>query len=121
MTRYFASTAAAALAALMLLFALPAAAKSSWQKPVVQACALAPSADCNVEVACPANMPFVAAGAGGIPAADPADHAVAMTMNLPIAKDKWRVRWRNLSTAASAKIKVAVRVKCSDDAAEAGW
>ncbi len=96
-------------------------AKSAWQKPTVQECTLAPSGDCNVEVACPADLPFVAAGGGGMPAASPASHAVAMTMNLPIAKDKWRVRWRNMSATDEATIKVAVRVKCSDDAAEAGW
>ena len=100
---------------------LTAQAKSAWQKPAVQECDLAPAGDCNVEVACPPEMPFVSSGAGGMPAAEPADHAVAMTMNLPIAKDKWRVRWRNMSAAANAKVKVAVRIKCSDDAAEAGW
>jgi hypothetical protein len=99
----------------------PAAAGSAWQKPAVQECSLGPAEECNVEVACPADMPYVAAGGGGMPKAAPADHAVAMTMNLPIAKDKWRVRWRNLAREGNAEIKVAVRVKCSDNAAEAGW
>ncbi len=98
-----------------------AAAGSAWQKPSVMKCSLGPAEECNVEVACPAEMPFVSTGGGGMPGASPADHAVAMTMNLPIAQDKWRVRWRNLSSSASADIKVAVRIKCSDNAAEAGW
>lgn len=95
-------------------------AKSAWQKPVVRDCALAPSGECNLEAGCPADMPFVVTGGGGMPAAEPADHAVAMTMNLPISEQTWRVRWRNMSSSAAAKVKVAVRVRCSDDAAEAG-
>ena len=44
-----------------------------------------------------------------------------MAMNLPIKKDAWRVRWRNLSFNKSAKAKALVRIKCPDTAAEAGW
>ncbi|MDX1711541.1 MAG: hypothetical protein R3316_10455 [Rhodovibrionaceae bacterium] len=98
-----------------------ARAESAWQAPLVKDCELAPSGECNVEATCPADMPFAAAGGGGMPAAAPDDHAVAMTMNLPVAKDTWRVRWRNLSKTDPAKVKVAVRVKCSDSPAEAGW
>jgi len=101
--------------------ATDAAAESAWQKPAVQECTLPPNGECNVEVTCPADKPFVAAGGGGMPAAEPPNHAVAMTMNLPISENAWRVRWRNLSSDMAAKIKVAVRAKCSDDKAEAGW
>jgi len=66
-------------------------------------------------------MPYVVGGGGGMPAADPANHSVAMTMNLPVSENTWRVRWKNLSPAEHAAVKVAVRVKCSNDAAEAGW
>ncbi len=107
--------------ALIVLAPLAADANSAWQKPTAQQCDLAPGAECNLEVSCPAEMPYVAAGGGGMPAAEPANHSVAMTMNLPISKQTWRVRWKNLASDGSAKVKVAVRVKCSDNAAEAGW
>lgn len=96
-------------------------ASSKWQKPTLTDCELGPGQVCNVEVACPAEAPFVAAGGGGFPKAEPKDNSVAMTMNLPISNGQWRVRWRNLSGTQSAKIKTAVRVKCSDRAEEAGW
>lgn len=98
-----------------------ALAKSQWQKPVVMECVLAPSGDCNVEAECPAEAPFVVAGGGGMPKAMPENHAVGMTMNLPISNNKWRVRWRNMSAGDEASIKVAVRIKCSDSESEAGW
>jgi hypothetical protein len=113
--------ALAALAVSTGAGASAAVAKSAWQDPVVKSCVLAPSADCNVEAQCPANMPYVVSGGGGMPSAEPTDHAVAMTMNLPVAQDTWRVRWRNLSGDEAAKVKVAVRIRCSDTAAEAGW
>lgn len=109
------------LTGMALLSHHPAAAISAWQKPTALQCDMAPGADCNLEVSCPADMPFVTTGGGGIPAIEPADHSVAMTMNLPIKEDTWRVRWRNLSSDQTAKAKVVVRVKCSDNAAEAGW
>ena len=87
----------------------------------MEQCTLAPGADCNVEATCPAEMPYVVAGGGGIPAIEPADHRVAMTMNLPVTQGSWRVRWRNLSDEQAVTGKFAVRVKCSDTAAEAGW
>lgn len=96
-------------------------AKSAWQKPTVVECNMGPGADCNVEVSCPADMPYLVVGGGGIPKIEPAGHSIAMTMNLPIKKDTWRVRWRNLSADQTATGKFAVRVKCSDTAAEAGW
>ncbi|MCP4328351.1 MAG: hypothetical protein GY791_07940 [Alphaproteobacteria bacterium] len=111
----FAAAAATGLAT------TPAVAATAWQPPTVQECAQAPSGDCNVEVACPEAMPFVVQGAGGMPAAEPPNHAVAMTMNLPISQNAWRIRWRNMSMLGGATVKVAVRVKCSDDAGEAGW
>jgi len=48
----------------------------------------------------------------GMPAAEPANHAVAITMSLPVSDDTWRVRWKNLSPTDAAKVKVAVRVLC---------
>lgn len=96
-----------------------AIASSSWQPPVVQECEMSPGSDCNVEAACPADMPFIVTGGGGIPMA-PEDHSVAMTMNLPVSNGTWRVRWRNVGSGDAA-IKVAVRIKCASEAAEAGW
>lgn len=101
--------------------AAPASAATAWQKPTVQECTLGPGAECNVEATCPAAMPYVAAGGGGIPKIAPADNQVAMTMNLPVKEGTWRVRWRNLSADQTVTGKFAVRIKCSDSAAEAGW
>jgi len=109
------------VAAIMALAGSPALAKSVWQKPIVLQCEMAPGADCNLEASCPADMPFVATGGGGMPKIEPEDHSIAMTMNLPIKKGTWRVRWRNLSSDKAAKAKAVVRIKCSDSAAEAGW
>jgi hypothetical protein len=99
----------------------PALAETKWQAPTAQECSLAPGADCNIEAECPADMPYVTAGGGGMPMAEPADHAIAMTMNLPVGEGKWRVRWRNLHPSAEAKMKGAVRIQCSSDKAAAGW
>jgi len=120
MNRYFGATLLG-LACAALLSTPPALAKSAWQKPAAQQCDMAPGADCNLEVSCPSDMPYVATSGGGIPAIEPADHSVAMTMNLPIKQGTWRVRWRNMSSDQSVKAKMVVRVKCSDTAAEAGW
>jgi hypothetical protein len=109
------------LTILVALTPVTADAKSTWQKPQVEQCELAPGGECNLEVSCPSEMPYVVGGGGGMPAADPANHSVAMTMNLPINENTWRVRWKNLASVEVAKVKVAVRVKCSDDAGEAGW
>ena len=118
LTRYL--TAFAILGAIAIPVGA-AFAKSAWQKPTVVECKLEPGADCNVEVSCPADMPYLMVGGGGIRKIEPAGHTVAMTMNLPIKKNTWRVRWRNLSADKAAAGKFAVRVKCSDSAAEAGW
>ncbi|PKQ12522.1 MAG: hypothetical protein CVT70_09260 [Alphaproteobacteria bacterium HGW-Alphaproteobacteria-1] len=99
----------------------PALAETKWQAPMVQECILAPGAECNVEAECPADMPYVSAGGGGMPMAEPADHAIAMTMNLPVTESKWRVRWRNLHPTAEAQMKGAVRIQCGSDKAAAGW
>ncbi len=99
----------------------PAQAQSQWQPPTALECTLGPGADCNIEAECPADAPYVVAGGGGLPKADPADHTVAMTMNLPISENKWRVRWRNMSGTDEAAIKGVVRIKCSPSKAEAGW
>lgn len=109
------------LSTLVVLTPITANAESVWQKPQVEQCDLGPGGECNLEVTCPSDMPYVVGGGGGMPAADPANHSVAMTMNLPVSENTWRVRWKNLSPAEGAAVKVAVRVKCSNDAAEAGW
>jgi len=96
-----------------LLLATPALAGQAWQKPVVKECSLEPGAQCNVEVTCPKTHPVVVSGGGGMPKSAPPSNQVAMTMNLPIASDKWRVRWKNMSTTDSATAKVAVKVLCA--------
>ncbi len=101
------------IASIGLFFAGPALAAQVWQKPVVKECGLEPGAQCNVEVTCPASHPVVISGGGGMPKATPPENQVAMTMNLPIASDKWRVRWKNMSSTDSASVKVAVKVLCS--------
>ncbi len=96
-----------------LLFSTPAFAGQAWQKPVVKECALKPGAQCNVEVTCPKTHPIAVSGGGGMPKSAPPSNQVAMTMNLPIASDKWRVRWKNMSATDSATAKVAVKVLCA--------
>ncbi len=96
-----------------LTFISPAQAEQIWQKPVVKECSLEPGAQCNVEVACPASHPVAVSGGGGMPKATPPENQVAMTMNLPIASNKWRVRWKNMSAENSASVKVAVKVLCA--------
>lgn len=110
-----------ATCACLMLPALPASADAQWQPPTALECTLAPGADCNVEAECPADAPYVVAGGGGMPKAEPSDHSVAMTMNLPVSENKWRVRWRNLSRDDEASIKGVVRVKCTASKSEAGW
>jgi len=105
----------------LVLMPLHANAKSSWQEPTVKICNLGPSVDCNIEAKCPADMPYIVTGAGGLPMTDPSNHSLAMTMNSPTRKDTWRVRWRNLSSDQTVKVKALVRIKCSDSATEAGW
>lgn len=106
-----------------LLLALPATAVAAgrWSPPFAQTCALGPGDECNVEVTCPAERPWIVAGGGGMPKASRADHSVAMTMNLPISEHSWRVRWRNMPGGEPVEVTVAVRVRCSDDREEAGW
>ena len=84
-----------------------------WQKPVVKNCELKAGEQCNVEAVCPNSHPIAISGGGGMPKAMPANNQVAMTMNLPVASNTWRVRWKNLSTTESAKIKVVVKVLCT--------
>ncbi len=96
-----------------IALATPVMAQQVWQKPVVKECGLKPGAICNVEVTCPQSHPVVISGGGGMPKATPPGNQVAMTMNLPIASDKWRVRWKNMSAADSADVKVAVKVLCA--------
>jgi len=84
-----------------------------WQKPVVKKCELSPGAQCNVEAICPKSHPIAISGGGGMPKAMPENNQVAMTMNLPVSLDTWRVRWKNLSNTNNAKIKVAVKVLCT--------
>lgn len=97
----------------VLFSAASVSAEQTWQKPTVQECDLAPGAQCNVEVTCPDSHPQVLSGGGGMPKAVPENNQVAMTMNLPIAANKWRVRWKNMSATDSATVKVAVKVLCA--------
>lgn len=105
------------------MLALPGAvlAASQWSKPQPQTCSLGPGEECNVEVTCPAERPYVVAGGGGMPKASRPDHGVAMTMNLPVSENTWRVRWKNMPGGEPVEVTVAVRVKCSDSREEAGW
>ena len=64
-------------------------------------------------------MPYVVAGGGGMPKAEPANHAVAMTMNVAISESAWRVRWQNLGSGDVTNVKVKIRAKCSND--ESVW
>ena len=100
-------------ATVALTFMSPAQAEQVWQKPVVKECGLEPGAQCNVEVSCPASHPVAVSGGGGMPKSSPPENQVAMTMNLPIASGKWRVRWKNMSAKDSASVKVAVKVLCA--------
>ncbi len=110
-----------ALAILVGMTPYKVKAESAWQKPEVKQCDMGPGDECNLEVTCPADKPYVSSGGGGMPSAEPKVNSVGITMNLPVSENTWRVRWKNLSPDQSAQAKVAVRVKCSDDAAEAGW
>ncbi|GAB4282531.1 MAG: hypothetical protein Kow0058_01030 [Roseovarius sp.] len=98
-----------------------ALAEARWQQPVAKECDLEPGGICNVEATCPEQAPWVVTGGGGIPQLEPENNAVAMTMNLPISKNAWRVRWRNLSAAEQAKGKFVIRIKCATTSDEAGW
>jgi len=102
-------------------FPLPALAAAQWCAPQPQPCALGPGDECNVEVTCPADRPYVVAGGGGMPEASRPDHGVAMTMNLPVSENTWRGRWKNMHGGEPVEVTVAVRVKCSDSREEAGW
>ncbi len=102
-------------------FPLPVLAAAQWSAPQPQQCALGPGEECNVEVTCPADRPYVVAGGGGMPKASRPDHGVAMTMNLPVSENTWRVRWKNMPGGEPVEVTVAVRVKCSDSREEAGW
>ncbi|RDD60761.1 hypothetical protein [Ferruginivarius sediminum] len=102
------------LATAFMLHAVPARADQTWIKPHIEACTLERGDTCGADVKCPDNAPYAVNGGGGMPMADPADHRVAMTMNLPVSANHWRVRWRNLG-GKETKVKVAIRVLCSDD------
>jgi hypothetical protein len=105
----------APMALVALVIAPPLSADQIWQKPAVKQCNLAPGAQCNVEVTCPSSHPRALSGGGGMPKAMPESNQVAMTMNLPIAENKWRVRWKNMSNTDAANVKVAVKVLCGSE------
>lgn len=94
---------------------------ANWQKPDPQECTLGPGAECNVERQCPADKPYIVVGGGGMPVMDPPQNSVVMTMSLPINETTWRVRWKNMSTTESAKVRAVVRIKCAASKEEAGW
>ena len=107
--------------ALMLMAAGAAQAGQKWIKPEVKECTLKAGEECNIDKKCPADMPFVVNGGGGMPKVSSQDHSVAMTMNLAVAKDTWRIRYKNLAGGAEVTVKMAARIKCADNAEEAGW
>lgn len=111
----------AAMAALTLAAVGPANAEQKWIKPAVKECTLKAGQECNIDKKCPAELPFIVNGGGGMPKVSSQDHSVAMTMNLAISKDTWRIRYKNLAGGPEVKVKMAARIKCADNAKEAGW
>jgi hypothetical protein len=67
-----------------------------------------------MDITCPAKTPFVLSGGGGIPkVSDPTNH-LAMTMNVAISPNAWRVRWRNMGDK-KLDVTVMIRALCTDD------
>ena len=92
----------------------PAGADERWQPPQKKQCSLEPNQDCGMDVKCPAKRPWVLAGGGGLPkVSDPAHH-LAITMNVAISPNAWRVRWRNMGDK-KLDVTVMIRVLCTKD------
>jgi len=106
----------AALAAAMGVFIMAATAQAGekWLAPHKETCSLAPGQDCGADVKCPADRPFALSGGGGIPKVSDANHRLAMTMNVAISQNAWRVRWRNMGDK-KIDVTVMIRALCTDD------
>jgi len=53
-------------------------------------------------------------GGGGFPQVSDENHRIAMTMNLPVNSNTWRVRWRNFGDK-KVELTGVIRVLCSDE------
>lgn len=67
-----------------------------------------------MDVTCPADRPYILSGGGGIPKVSDTAHSLAMTMNVAISPNVWRVRWRNMGTK-KIDTTVMIRVLCTKD------
>lgn len=92
----------------------PAIADERWQPPQKVQCSVAPNQDCGMDVQCPAKTPYVLSGGGGLPKVSDAAHNLAMTMNVAISPNTWRVRWRNLGDK-KLDVTAMIRVLCTKD------
>lgn len=107
-------------AVLVAAFAIPflavgtAHADEQWLPPNKTQCSLEPGQDCGADVTCPTNKAYVVNGGGGIPKVSDENHRLAITMNVAINPNTWRVRWRNMGTK-KIDVTVMVRVMCTDD------
>jgi len=99
--------------------AAPAMAKEVWLAPQKKQCTLEPGQDCGMDVKCAADTPFVMSGGGGMPKVSNTNHRLAMTMNVAISPNAWRVRWRNFGEK-SLDVTVMIRALCSSDGAAWG-
>ncbi len=108
----FAGIACAALAT------APASAGPStddlWLPPQKKQCSLEPNQDCGIDFKCPAKTPYLLSGGGGLSKVSDDAHNLAMTMNVAISKNTWRVRWRNMGDK-KVDVTVMVRVMCAED------
>jgi hypothetical protein len=124
--------------ALLALFALAAASllaehswaqkgeASRWGEPVLRQCLLLPGEGCQLDLACPAERPFVVAGGGGLLRSDRPEQPVALTENRALSEALWRVGFRRLvfgDSAAQAtappeeplEITIVARIECSTE------
>ena len=108
-----------ACAAGLACIAAPALAKDAWLAPQKKQCTLKPGEDCGMDVKCPADTPFAMSGGGGVPKVSDKNHRLAMTMNVAISPNAWRVRWRNFGDKA-LDVTVMIRARCSSDGAAWG-
>lgn len=104
---------AAALAA-VISTTPSASADETWLPPHKEQCSVEPGQDCGADVQCPSDKPYALSGGGGIPKVSDPDHRLAMTMNVAISPNAWRVRWRNMGTG-KVEATVMIRALCTDD------
>jgi len=100
--------------ALLALGNSPVSADERWQPPKKFQCSVEPDKDCGMDVKCPAEMPWVLSGGGGLPKVSDPAHRLALTMNVAISPNAWRVRWRNLGDR-KLEVTAMVRVLCTSD------